>query len=308
MIITIILVLAFVSLLAFGGYKFSEIATKPKTFDYEYTYDKSIENEEFDPVEFKKLSGEELKIKSTFGYNLHAVFFPIEGSKKTIILSHGITWSLWGSVKYMEIFSKRDFNVLLYDHRNHGLSGGNNTTFGFYEKQDLKTLVDWVISRTGNDSVIGTHGESLGAATVLQHLGIDKRIAFCIADCPYSDLNEMFKIRLREDYKLPHWPLLPIASLFTKIRTGFFVGDVSPIKDIKKLKTPIFFIHGSQDSYIPNTMSKEMYHAKKFGIKKLYIAPNADHARSLMENRKEYDRKVGDFLNEVGIKQDLSQE
>lgn len=301
MLIVIILAIVFASLLVFGGFKFSSIAIKPKTYDYDYTYNKSIENEEFDPEEFKKLTGKELKIKSPYGYDLHAIFFPVEGSKKTVIFAHGITWSLWGSIKYMEIFTKRGFNVLLYDHRNHGKSGGKNTTFGFHEKHDLKTLVDWVISQTGEGSIIGTHGESLGAATVLQHLGIDKRIAFCIADCPYSDLTELFKIRLREDYKLPFWALLPVASLFTRIRTGFFIGDVSPIKEIRKEKTPIFFIHGSQDSYIPNTMSKEMYNAKKIGIKKLYIAPNADHARSLMENREEYDRKVGDFLRETGI-------
>ena len=285
--------------LLFAGYRFSTIAIKPKTYDYEYTHTTCIENGEFSDKEFNKLPREELSIKSPYGYDLHALFFPIKGSRKTVVFAHGITWSLWGSVKYMDIFTKRGFNVLIYDHRNHGKSGGSNTTFGFCEKYDLKACVDWVNDRVGKDSVIGTHGESMGAATVLQHAAIDDRIDFCIADCPYSDLTEMFRIRMKDDFKLPSWPILNIASLFTRLTGGFFIGDVSPVKDVSKIKTPIFFIHGSRDAYIPNRMSKEMYDAKKKGIRKLYIAPNADHARSLMENREEYDRKVQDFLEEV---------
>lgn len=64
---------------------------------------------------------------------------------------------------------------MIYDLRHHGDSGGPNTTFGYYEKEDFKTIVDWVEERLDKDAIIGTHGESMGAAISIQQAAIDKR-------------------------------------------------------------------------------------------------------------------------------------
>jgi hypothetical protein len=226
------------------------------------------------------------------------MYIPIEGSDKIVILCHGITFSLYGSVKYVNLFRQRGYSVLMYDHRHHGRSGGENATFGFYEKHDLKAWVDWAKHQCGQNGEIGLHGESYGAATALQYAAMDSGAAFVIADCAFSDLTELLTYHLKHDYGLPAFPFLQISSFITKLRAGFYYGDVSPIKGLPQVNTPIFFIHGANDDFTPTRMSVDLYKAKQ-GARKLFLAPNAGHAEAYWNNRQEYDRLVGEFLETV---------
>ncbi len=286
------------AILTVSGFYFSDLIIHPKTLSRERTLQTECENGNMSREAFDCLIKEEVRISSRYGYDLYGLYFPNGNSKKTVIICHGITVNIYTSVKYMDLFMKRGFNVLLYEHRNHGKSGGDNTTFGYYEKYDLKSCIDWVIERRGHDSVIGVHGESMGAAIALQSLTTDSRISFCIADCPFSDLSKLLKYRLKVEYKLPSFPAIQITSLFVWLRTGMKLKDVSPIRDVSKTEIPILFVHGKEDLYIPAQMSIDMYNSNN-GIKKLYLAPNARHAEALPKNRNEYDSLVGDFLNEV---------
>lgn len=289
---------ALIILIAACGFYLSGMIIHPRTRSREDTLQTECEKGNMSREYFDRLPKEEVRIMSRYGYELHGYYFPNGDSKKTVIICHGITYTIYGSVKYMEMFLKRGFNVLIYDHRNHGESGGTNTTFGHYEKYDLKTCTDWVLERCGEKCLVGLHGESMGAAIALQNIAIDPRIAFCVADCSFSDLQELLKYRLKVEFKLPQFPTMLVTSLFTRIRTGMSPEYISPIRDIADADTPVFFIHGREDMYIPTQMSIDMYNIKK-GRKKLYIAPHARHAESVVMNREEYDRLVGEFLEDI---------
>jgi fermentation-respiration switch protein FrsA (DUF1100 family) len=301
MIIAILALLAAAVIL--GGYYFFRVLVYPNVFPFDVTREKSIEWGWVNEEQYVAWPKEEFTVRSPYGYDLAAVYHPVSGSRRTVIISHGITFSRWGSVKYAALFYKRGFNVLIYDLRHHGMSGGMNTSFGFYEKNDLKTVVTWAFERLGPGGVVGTLGESLGAATTLQHAGIDPRIAFAVADCPYSRLSDLLRLRLRADYHLPPFPLLYAADAITNRLAGWRFAQASPMRYIPRIETPIFFIHGELDTYIPPRMSVEMYQAKRLGQRKLYIAPNAGHAESLKINPVEYDEKLGEFLYEIGLEE-----
>ncbi|MCD6475272.1 MAG: alpha/beta hydrolase [Anaerolineaceae bacterium] len=282
-----------------SGYYFTRVIIYPKVHPYEEVYSKKVEEKEFEEEDWKSWQKEEIWVDSPYGYSLHGYWLPVPDSKKTVVLVHGITMNLFASIKYVMPFKKRGFNVLMYDHRNHGKSGGNNTTFGYKEKHDLKAMIDWVENRVGSDSVIGTHGESMGAGTIMQHAAIDDRVKFVVEDCGYADLTALFRYRFQADFHLRGWLLLPVASVFGKLIAGFFYSEVKPVRAIEDLDTPMFFIHGIDDTYIPSSHAEELFNAKKNGLKKLWLAPGAKHAESETKNPELYDQKIGEFLDEV---------
>jgi fermentation-respiration switch protein FrsA (DUF1100 family) len=281
-----------------GAYYFSNLVIQPKTMDDEQVLQILEEKKYIDLATVQNLSKEEVWLDSPFGYKMRGWFYPNGVSDKTIILCHGITVNLHHSMKYFQIFYQRGFNVLLYDQRNHGESGGRFTTLGYYEKQDLSAWVDWVFHRVGAHSNIGIHGESMGAATALQHAALDHRIRFYIADCPFSDLTALLHFRLKADYYLPSFPWLSIASLITYLRTKTRFRDVSPIATIKDISAPVLFIHGLEDTYIPPEMSIEMYRQKE-GYKDMLLVEGAKHAKSIVMAPQTYEEKVDAFLKAV---------
>lgn len=289
---------------AFGValWHFSDKVVRIKVWDGERILRFETDSGVLDPAYLEALPKEDVSITSPYGYALSGWFIPCGAdSNKTVILAHGVTRSRLSSIKYVELFRKRGYNVLVYDHRRHGQSGGASTTYGFYEKEDLRAWVDWVFRRMGPGAMVGTHGESMGAATVLQHAATDERLRFCIADCPYSDIVGQLSYRLKVEYpRFPVSPTIPLVALLCRLRTGARLDMAESLRSLPLAGTPVLFIHGQEDSYIEKRMTEEMFRLKQ-GPKRLYLAPGADHAEAYMKNPDEYDRIVGAFLEEAGV-------
>lgn len=291
---------------------FSNLILKPKVIAPDKLYQREIEVGRLSHDTYQGWEKRDFTIKSSYGYDLSCQLINNEISKKQFsepnakikiaILCHGYTCGKFSSMVYAAMFLKKGITVLTYDHRNHGFSGKAYTTMGYYEKFDLQAVVDWCYSEFGTNLAIVTHGESMGAATVLSHHAIDGRVRATIADCAYSSLDELLRYQLKTFYHLPAFPLLPLAKLLIKIRAGFWVDDVVPLYAAAQSNIPILFIHGTEDDYVPYYMSKKMYDAKP-GKKVLYMSPNAKHAQSCEVNPVEYEEVLGQFLDKYFFKE-----
>lgn len=299
-ILIVVVALIFI-ILAGGGYYFSGQVITPKPWGYEKTWKTEIKLGKIVKEQWDAWQKEEVYITTPDGIRLHGFYFPLKKSKKSVIIIHGHNYSLFGSGKYIPLFRKRGFNTLIFDNRSNGKSSGEYSTFGYYEKNDVRAWINWLIKKTGPDTLIGLHGESMGASVALLTAAEDKRVAFVVSDCAFSDLPALLKLRMKLDFGLPPFPLYHAASLCSRLRGAMFFGDVSPRSVAGKISIPVFFVHGEKDDFVPPVMARQLYRAKKTGIKKLYIAPGAKHAMSYWKNRAEYDRLLGKFLREGKI-------
>ncbi|XJZ26120.1 alpha/beta hydrolase [Bacillota bacterium Lsc_1132] len=246
--------------------------------------------------EFSSLPKRKVKINSPFGYLLHAFLVEPHDTNRYVIIAHGVTENKFNSIKYMNLFLLRGFNALIYDHRRHGESGGKTTSYGHYEKFDLKAVVDWLKKEKGADLFFGIHGESMGAATMLLYAGmLEDEADFYIADCPFSDFKEQLRYRLKKEIKLPPALFVPLTGLFLQLRDKYSLAEISPISVIKKIKKPVLFIHSEKDDFILPSMTKELY-VQKQGPKMLYLAKDGLHAQSLNQNSQDYEKAIDQFL------------
>lgn len=294
----ILLLLVFFS--AAGTY-FALQVLKPRTQSLEESFLAEIRSGKFSEEYYRSLKWQEIWIPSSYGYKLHGLYLPVEGSRKTVVMSHGIETTRFSCVKFVELFRSMGFNILLYDLRNHGGSGGKNTTFGYYEKYDLRAVVEWAFMQLGAGGYVGTLGESLGGAISIQNAAIDPRLAFCIAISSFSDLRQLFEYRFKYEYKLPIFPFLQLADLMTTLLSGMSFDAVSPVRDIREVQMPVLLIQGENDRYVPASMSRELYEAKVKGIRSLYLAKDAGHADPFLINREEFTRQVCSFLGRIGL-------
>lgn len=291
-----LLILSFTEIL----WLLSNMILKPRKLSCDKIYYNELARGKFDEKKYRDTKKTEFYIVSDYGYLISCELLEnIQNqkkcSKKIAILCHGFSCAKYMSLIYAELFIKLGFDVMIYDHRNHGLSGKALTTMGHFEKYDLKKVVDWCYQKYGEDCQVVTHGESMGASTVLLHLGIDDRVKCAISDCGYSDLKQLLNHQLKIYYHLPLC-LIPLESLITYLRAGFWYRDVSPISIISKVETPILFIHGKSDRFVPTSMSKQMYDAKK-EKKALYLVGKAKHAESCIKNKEGYEERLRRFVH-----------
>lgn len=291
-------------LIVISGFVVSQLILYPRVRNEEAVYRREIETKRFPEEFYSGLDKEEVWIQSDYGYSLSCTILDNEITRsaehkhKIAIFCHGYKCSKTASIVYAKILMELGYTALIYDHRNHGSSGKKFTSMGFYEKHDLKKIVDWCYKHYGKKIQVVTHGESMGSATVLSHLTIDQRVTAVIADCGYSDLIDLLKHQLKTYCHLPSQPFLFLSILFIKLRGGFYAKEVSPQLGAYHSKTPILFIHGDSDNYVPTWMTVKMYE-KRSGPKQLFLSRGAKHALSCVADYEKYCQVIREFIHSV---------
>jgi uncharacterized protein len=304
-VILFILIGAAVIYIVFGWSVGVYLARKfvfPNAHSLEKTYADSLESGDFTEEEFRNYQFQPFSIESSFGYTLKGVYVPGSDPEKTVVFVHGHTWTWHGMIKYFPPYVKRGYTIVAYNHRYHGDSGGECCTAGFFEKQDLLQVSDWIFSRFPATRIYGAVGESLGAATVLQYMPLDKRLTFVHADCPYSDTENLYRYQLGE-HKIPRFMegiTMYFCDRYLKKRCGFGLEDTSPKQSIMESSLPLFLVHGAADDYVPTRMSEEMAAARKpLYPTTLLLVEGAAHAKALATDKELYESELNAFLNEV---------
>jgi fermentation-respiration switch protein FrsA (DUF1100 family) len=226
---------------------------------------------------------------------------PSSPEKLTIIMAHGYRENRLQSgaeaLKLAKELVAQNFNVMMFDFRNSGQSGGSLTTVGYLEKHDLLGAVDWV--RTNQPGQIALHGFSMGATTALLAAAEETDILGVVADSPFNHLTRYLEDNLPVWSHLPNYPYTPLILTILPPLTNMDPDQVDALSAVDRVyPRPVLFIHSSQDGSIPYSNSESMWakHQDKFEI---WQTSGTEHARSHAKFAKDYEAKVIDFYKRL---------
>jgi pimeloyl-ACP methyl ester carboxylesterase len=212
-----------------------------------------------------------------------------DGSRRgTIVYLHGIADNRASSAGTIKRYRSAGYDVIAYDSRRHGHSGGDVCTYGFHEKKDVHDLIDTISS--GPVILLGT---SLGAAIALQAAAEDPRVSMVIGAEVFSDLRTVAVERA--PWLLPQMAI-DRAFAIAEARGEFVVDQVSPVSAAKRLTIPVLLIHGADDVDTPPAHSRRVFDALR-GRKRLVIVQGAGHNQSL--NGAEAWRAIDEWIDTI---------
>ena len=245
-----------------------------------------------------RLPFEDLTLKTAEGIALSCWLIPAAGrARGTVLCLHGVSECKIVGLPMAKLLHNHGYNVFLYDSRRHGNSGGNFCTYGFYEKHDTTTILNYLETRSDlRLGGIGLFGSSMGAAVAIQVAAIDKRVVAVVAESGFATLRSVFDDYQRRMIKLPWHYLRNIVIKRSEHMAHFRANAVSPLDAVKEIFVPLFILHGTADDRISYRYSEMVYQAAH-EPKELWLLPGARHNDMAEAGGAAYEQRILAFFD-----------
>ena len=234
---------------------------------------------------------------------LRGWFIPTDTPRATLIFLHGHNDNREEDGDFLALageLGKRGFNILLFDLRGHGASGGDRVSYGFFERNDLKGAFDYRVGRGVAPDSIGVFGMSMGAGTALLGAAEVPSIRALVADSPYARETELVVEEIRRKTPVPKWVapvFVPGGTLVARLLYGIDIGELAPEESVARLDYPVFVIHGTADTRIPFEHGLRVHAAAPTGSE-FWSVPDVDHTDAFPAHPEEYADRVARYFEE----------
>ncbi len=217
-------------------------------------------------------------------------------AKGTVILFHGYMGHKGLIADEAQAFRNFGYNVLMVDVRDHGNSGGNVTTMGYKESEEVKLAYDHV--RQTREKNIFLWGASLGAVEVIKAVS-DYQLSpsGIIVEMPFLSLQSHLEGRARA-MGFPGQPFGFLTSFWIGVEQGFSGWSFRTADYAKNVHCPVLMQYGNRDQLVLQYETNKIYKAIGSNNKKLVTYDGAGHASFLRHDPAAWNMQVKAFLND----------
>ncbi|XMB72435.1 alpha/beta hydrolase [Mycoplasmatota bacterium WC30] len=229
---------------------------------------------------YQEIPKEDVYVTSYDNFKLHAVYIPSYNKKSNnvALIVHGYQSKATDMIIIGKMYSEMGFQVVLTDLRGHGESEGYFTSFGHYEKFDIKKWLNFILRTYGTDSNILIHGVSMGASATMLATGLDipiNNVKFLLLDSGFTYVKKTFlNTKKSQGLKLFFFGL----NIVSYIKHKFLFYQIRPIKYMKKNTIPFLIVQGDQDTAVTVDMAQALYNVSPATQKELLIVKDSKHA------------------------------
>jgi pimeloyl-ACP methyl ester carboxylesterase len=204
-------------------------------------------------------------------------------------------------VKKVPFVHDRGWNALLFDLRHHGASGGEATTFGVREKDDVRAAADIARERSAGPVVLW--GISLGGASVVLAAADDPLVDGIICDSSFRNLRDTVAhhIRLFRGWRpwlrvVPAWPVTDEVLFWMGRRGGFDTDAADVLAAAGRLgDRPALFVANSEDRRMPKEIAFDLA-AEAGPAAEVLIVPGRSHGGAWRDGGAAYETAAASLL------------
>ncbi|MEA3189622.1 MAG: uncharacterized protein QOD77_204 [Thermoplasmata archaeon] len=217
---------------------------------------------------------------------------------QTVLFLHGYGDAKDQGLPLYPSLHNHSVNVLAFDFRAHGQSGGDHTTVGLDEVADVQGALDWLENKTGHaDPAVVLLGWSMGGATAIHVAALDPRIDGIVTDGAFSRLQRIVETSISEFTGLPKWPFGPLAVQFAGMSIGVDLGNHAPVEWLVDYHGPILLVQGAADTAVTPDQVDELHRSAERAD--VWKVEGAGHVEAHEHAQAEYEARVAAFLDRV---------
>ena len=202
---------------------------------------------------------ERVALRGGGGTALAGLWFENPARRGAVLLVHGIGAEKSQFLPSVDALYRRGWHVLTYDQRNHGESGGQTTTLGLAEAEDLERAWEVLLERTRGQHIPRVlFGVSMGGAAVGLALPRVRDVDGVVLDSTFADIGHV-AVRI-----LPLGPLtgpaLAVARAVALPVTGRRALNVVPVEAARRAPAgvDVLILHALADPLIPFTEAEAL--------------------------------------------------
>ena len=239
-----------------------------------------------------------LTLKTQSGIPIDAWYARTDSLPKgTVLLFHGIMANKGMLVAEASEFRHLGYNVMLVDLRAHGNSGGNTTTIGVREAEEVKLAFDYI--RQEGEKNIFIFGSSMGGVVVARAVArYGLKPAGLILEMPFASLQSHIRARARllGFRGFGEKPFGFLVTCWIGIERGFNGLKQETAADAEKINCPVLMQWGAKDNYVLKSETDKVFTAIASSNKKLVVYAHAGHESLLQNERVKWQEEVNKFL------------
>ncbi len=262
----------------------------PQSFDMDYS-----------DVQFKARDGVELK-----GWYVPAA--PGAEAKGTVVLCHGLNRSRVEMLPEAQFAHGLGYDVLLFDLRHQGASGGKVSSLGYWERLDVEAAVNYALRTEHAPEPVVLWGVSMGAAAALMAAAETPSVAAVISDSTFLTLADtvhhhyyLFRGFIRRRWKwfppLPGFPLVQEVTALMGWRAHFDPAKLDLRQAVEHISPrPILFVAVSGDPRMPPSIAQQLDKLAGNPADRVVVLNGKRHGEGFNEDRQPYEAAVSQFL------------